>query len=136
MPSATTAPTPPVIAEVLAGDGLSLAEAARVVPAFRAGRPTHSATLWRWAAKGVRLHDGSVIKLETCRIGGRQMTSRAALGRFIRAQTPPTDMSLGHVCQDSTPTQQNNSAARATAELDRRGIGTARNAGVNLNNSQ
>src|SRR4051812_10995398 len=124
MESATNA-QPAVIAEILAGDGLSLAEAARVVPAFRPGRPTHTATLWRWAAKGVRLHDGSVVKLETCRIGGRQMTSRAALGRFIRAQTPRADMILGPVCEKPSVAYASKSAARDSAELDRRGIGVS-----------
>jgi hypothetical protein len=128
MQSTTDSPSPPIIAEILAGDSLSLAEAARVVPAFRPGRPTHTATLWRWAAKGVRLNDGSVIKLETCRIGGRQMTSRAALGRFIRAQTPQADMAPGTAHEQSTGAYPSKSAARASAELDRLGIRVSRDA--------
>jgi hypothetical protein len=118
----TTTEQPPVIAEVLAGDGLSLAEAARVVPAFRPGKPTHAATVWRWASKGVRLDNGTVVKLETCRIGGRQMTSRAALGRFIKAQTPPADMDMGPMPAQTTPAKRNRRAKRASEELDRIGI--------------
>src|SRR5690348_1694058 len=93
--NSTVTEHPQVIDEVLAGDALSLAEAARLVPAFRPGKPTHAATIWRWAARGVRLPYGTVLKLETCRCGGRQMTSRAALGRFIAAQTPPADTDPG-----------------------------------------
>ena len=122
MQIATNTQSPPVIAEVLAGDGLSLAEAARVVPSFRPGRPTHAATIWRWATKGVRLQDGSLVRLETCRIGGRQMTSRAALGRFIRAQTPLADTEPGPMRARLTPAQQNAQATQASDELDRLGI--------------
>src|SRR5207248_1081375 len=110
MKSATNSP---VIAEILAGDGLSLAEAARVVPAFRSGKPTHTATLWRWAAKGVRLRDGTVVRLETCRIGGRQMTSRAALGRFIAAQTWPCSLPT-----EPPRARQSETAKAASEELN------------------
>ncbi len=120
--SSTTTEPPQVIAEVLAGDGLSLAEAARVVPAFRPGKPTHAATLWRWAAKGVRLDNGTIVRLETCRIGGRQMTSRAALGRFIAAQTPPADTDPKPIPAPTTPAKRNRLATRASEELNRLGI--------------
>ena len=111
-----------VIKEVLGGDGLSLADAAGLVPAFRPGRPTNAATVWRWAAKGVRLPDGTRIKLETCRIGGRQMTSRAALGRFIAAQTPPADTESVPTPAAATPARRGRLAARASEELDRIGV--------------
>jgi hypothetical protein len=122
MSSTTTTEPPQVIAEVLAGDGLSLAEAARVVPSFRPGKPTHGATVWRWAAKGVRLPNGQLVKLETCRIGGRQMTSRAALGRFIEAQTPPADTDPGPTPVPPTPAKRKQAATRASEELNRIGI--------------
>lgn len=111
-----------VIDEILAGDGISLAQAARLVPAFRPGRPTNPATVWRWAAKGVRLSNNTVIKLETCRIGGRQMTSRAALGRFIAAQTMPADVEPGPTPAATTPAKRNRQATRASEELDRIGV--------------
>src|SRR4051794_36589091 len=66
----TPSDPPQVMDEVLAGDALSLAEAARLVPAFRPGKSTHAATIWRWATKGVRLFGGIVVRLETCRCGG------------------------------------------------------------------
>jgi hypothetical protein len=122
MLSATNPEPPQVIAEVLAGDGMSMAEAARLVPAFRPGRPTNAATIWRWSARGVRLPNGLVVKLETCRCGGRQMTSHAALGRFIRAQTPSADADPGPVQVRPTPAQRNRLAQRASEELDRIGI--------------
>jgi hypothetical protein len=111
-----------VIDEVLAGDALSLAEAARLVPAYRAGKPTHAATVWRWAAKGIRLRDGQLVRLETCRIGGRQMTSRGALSRFISAQTPSTDTDPRRMPAPPTQAKLNRVATRASKELDRIGI--------------
>jgi hypothetical protein len=78
--------------------------------------------VWRWAVKGVRLHDGTVIKLETCRLGGRQMTSRAALGRFIAAQTPLADTDPGPMPAQPSPARRNKMSQRASEELDRLGI--------------
>jgi len=120
--NSTVTEQPQVIAEVLAGDGFSLAEAARVVPAFRAGKPTHPATVWRWAAKGIRLPGGQLVKLEMCRIGGRQLTSRAALARFMGALTPPTDTDPEPASAPSTPAKRTRLATRVSEELDRLGI--------------
>jgi hypothetical protein len=111
-----------VITEVLAGDALSLAAAAKLLPSYRHGKPTNPATLWRWASKGVRLHDGTVVRLETCRCGGRQMTSRAALARFIEAQTPRQDQDPTPVPAPRTPTQKRRTAEHAARELDRIGL--------------
>jgi hypothetical protein len=117
-----TTEQPQIIAEVLAGEGISLAEAAHLVPSFRPGRPTNAATVWRWSARGVRLHNGLVVKLETCRIGGRQMTSRAALGRFIAAQTLLFDVEPGPTPAPPTPARRSRLARRASEELERLGI--------------
>lgn len=57
---------------------LSLTDAARRLPHRRAGRPTHVATLFRWAKRGVR-----GVRLETVRIGGCVCTSSEAITRFI-----------------------------------------------------
>jgi Protein of unknown function (DUF1580) len=75
-------------AEILAGAGLSMAEAAAKIPSFRAGRPTAPTTIARWAADGVRLPDGRTLRLESTRIGGRVVTTVPALIRFITAQEP------------------------------------------------
>jgi hypothetical protein len=44
--------------------------------------------LWRWITEGVRLPDGSRVRLEAARLGGRWLTSEPALRRFLAAQTP------------------------------------------------
>jgi|SRR5579872_4785184 len=79
-------PIAPVITEVLAGDALTLAAAARTLPPHR-GNCTSPRTLWRWHMKGVRTGDRHV-HLEMARVGTMWCTSRAALARFLMALTP------------------------------------------------
>src|SRR4051794_23630272 len=67
---------------------LTLAQAAKLVPSYRAGRATHVSRLVRWIVNGVRAVDGRIIKLEAMRLGGQWVTSAAALHRFAEAMTP------------------------------------------------
>jgi hypothetical protein len=76
----------PVITEVLAGDALTLAAAARMLPPHR-GKCTSPRTLWRWHMKGVRTGERRV-HLEMARVGTMWCTSNAALARFLTALTP------------------------------------------------
>ncbi len=73
-----------LFAEIAAGDGLSLAQAARRLPG-RGGKGTAPTTLFRWAASGVRAPDGRLVKLEACRIGRRMVTTAGAVARFLSA---------------------------------------------------
>ena len=59
---------------------LTLAAAAKLLP-----DPPHPSALWRWARRGLRARDGSLIRLEHFRIGGRIYTTEAALEAFGRA---------------------------------------------------
>jgi hypothetical protein len=61
---------------------LTLAQAARLRPPGRRGRPTHVSTIYRWIARGVRGH-----KLQAIRLGGALFTSREALQRFAEQLT-------------------------------------------------
>jgi hypothetical protein len=61
-------------------DVMPLAQAARALPPLRSGRPVNPATLWRWAAHGLR-----GVRLEIVRIGGTACTSRQALRQFLAA---------------------------------------------------
>lgn len=45
----------------------------------------HHSTLRRWATRGVRAEDGTVVVLETVTIAGRRHTSVEAYKRFIAA---------------------------------------------------
>ncbi|MEM6468257.1 MAG: DUF1580 domain-containing protein [Planctomycetota bacterium] len=61
--------------DLLTEDLLSLAQATREIPT----RPNVS-TVWRWAKRGIR-----GVRLETVKVGGKQMTSVQALTRFLQA---------------------------------------------------
>jgi hypothetical protein len=90
---------------------LPLHDVAGLVPPGR-GRRTHVSTVHRWVQRGV-----GGVRLEAIRVGGRWLSSREALGRFVAALTARTT-----VPQDEAATR------RATPELveeelDRLGIG-------------
>jgi len=74
---------------------LTFAQAARLVPRRRGGRPCAVSTVWRWALKGLRGPDGKRVYLEYVRVGGMAMTTRQALERFFRRLTateqPPNE---------------------------------------------
>jgi hypothetical protein len=65
----------------------SYAEAARRLPALRAGRAVSPATVWRWTRRGVRARSGATVRLEAIRVGGTCCTSDEGLARFFRALT-------------------------------------------------
>jgi hypothetical protein len=116
--SATTTPLPDIRAEITAGQGISLPQAARLLPSYRAGRPGSPCTIWRWITSGIRLPDGSTLWLEGARLAGRWLTSRAALTRFVARQTP--DLAAGAPPAQRTPGRRERAAA--AAELERVGI--------------
>jgi len=61
---------------------LTMAQAARLRPLGRGGRPTHPSTIYRWISRGVR-----GFRLEGIRLGGTLYTSREALQRFAEKLT-------------------------------------------------
>ena len=50
------------------------------------GHRPHIATVWRWVQRGCR-----GVKLETALVGGRRITSREAIHRFVEATTAAAD---------------------------------------------
>lgn len=50
---------------------------------------THYGTPTRHATRGARLANGTVVRLEAIRVGGKLLTSRAAVLRFFAAQNQP-----------------------------------------------
>jgi hypothetical protein len=74
--------------EVAGGQGISLAQAAALIPPARAGRPVSPSCVFRWIRDGVKTPSGERVHLEAARLGGRLITSRAALERFMDAQSP------------------------------------------------
>lgn len=62
-------------------------EAVTRLPRVRDGRKMHVATLYRWAKTGKSCPDGSVVRLETIKIGSSTCTSLEALQRFFERLT-------------------------------------------------
>lgn len=83
------------------------------VPKRLKSRP-HVATAWRWVYRGCR-----GIKLETVCIGGRRMTSREALQRFIERTTAAAD---GEPIPTRTTRERERAIAAAERELAEAGI--------------
>jgi hypothetical protein len=92
-PENTEAPmlTQELRAEIEAGQGESLTRAARRFPPARLGRPVTLSCLVRWITRGVKGPEGQRVKLEAARLAGRWITTAAACGRFVEAQTPRMD---------------------------------------------
>lgn len=82
---------PQVLAEIQTGDGLSLSAAGRLFPGHRANGTVDPSTVFRWLTKGMRTADGLVVKLEAVRVGGRWLTSRGAVSRFVATLTAAAD---------------------------------------------
>jgi Protein of unknown function (DUF1580) len=99
---------------------IGLAAAARRFPAYRGGGTINSTTVWRWIVEGVRLRDGSRLKLEGFRCGGRYLTSEEALARFLDRQNP--DREVADAPPPRTPGQRRRAAERAGETLTRMGI--------------
>lgn len=103
-PISTTAAVQAHMQFNLLGEGpIDLSHAATCFADGR-GRKPHIATLRRWAKTGCR-----GVKLETVYLGGRLMTSRPAIARFLAAIN-------GGIA--ATPTETPSAAERAGQELD------------------
>src|SRR5262245_36421156 len=61
---------------------LYLTDVPKHIPPGKNGRPTHLSTVVRWKDRGVR-----GVRLEAVRLGGRWVTSREALARFVARVT-------------------------------------------------
>jgi Protein of unknown function (DUF1580) len=86
-------------------------EASRLFPGSRQGRPTHVATLYRWAGRGIR-----GVRLEAVRVGGCLYTSREAMQRFAERLTNGTPHS------DAMPPACGKSAAEVDEKLRELGM--------------
>jgi hypothetical protein len=111
-----------VLDELLQGDGISFAQAARLFPAGRSGKPTNPATCWRWHTQGVRLADGRKVYLEAARVGCKRMTTRAAVKRFLAAQQgQPADQPQGGDAA-RRPSDRGKAVEQARADLRKLGV--------------
>jgi hypothetical protein len=79
-----------LLEEIQNGEAEPLARAARRIPSARLGRPVTLSCLVRWISRGVLGPDGQRVYLEAARLGGKWITTPAALSRFVERQTPAT----------------------------------------------
>jgi hypothetical protein len=112
-----------------AGDGLpdltretllSLAQAARRFPPYRANRPVNPSTIWRWCRQGVKVPGVGVVKLECVRLSGRWLTSEEAISRFVARQTPAVE--AAPMPRPRTERQVRSASQQAARELEKVGI--------------
>jgi hypothetical protein len=114
--------------EVMAGGGLSLAAAARLLPASPSGRTPSPNTLARWASRGARRPDGGRVLLETARVGGRTVTTRQAMLRFLASlnttgpANAPSAPSPGSPVLRRACAHRHDALEQAQVELARRGV--------------
>jgi hypothetical protein len=100
---------------------ITLAAAARMFPPTRQGRPISLSAVFRWIADGIKGPDGKRIRLEAARVGGRWLTSVAALERFAKAQTPQFGAEETKT-KIRTPGQRQRASEAAAKELEKAGI--------------
>jgi len=113
--------TQQLLDEVTAGEGLTLSRLAKHCPAARRnGRPVSLPTLLRWVLEGSPGPDGQRIKLEAVRMAGRWISSRAALQRWIAAQSPQTEGEP--VPAPRSPGKRQRSSDRAGKQLTEHGV--------------
>jgi hypothetical protein len=100
---------------------ITLAAAARLFPPTRQGRPISLSAIFRWISDGIKGPDGKRIRLEATRVGGRWLTSVAALERFALAQTPQFG-GTETTTRIRTPGQRQRASEAAALELENDGI--------------
>ncbi len=121
------ADSPAVVAETVAGDVLSLAQAAKLCPPNPNRGPVAPQTLSRWIHHGVTGPNGTRVHLEACRWGCRWMTSRAALRRFLAALSGATAQPSTQTAESrkpatvARPSKRKEQVNAAVAELEKRG---------------
>ena len=109
--SQTSTIEPSVISEIQSGSGLSLAAVGRTLPGHRGNSSIDPATVFRWMKSGTRAANGAVVRLEAVRVGGRWVTSREAVARFIAASTTASSTD----CPAPSPRPSGNATQRAAA---------------------
>lgn len=115
MAEVVSEPLAQVLAEVQAGDGLSPAAAGRLFPGHRGGKSVDPSTVFRWITGGTAAPDGRRVKLEAVRVGGRWITSRGAVARFVAALTAAADPAAPNPGAPVTRTPADRSHATAKA---------------------
>jgi hypothetical protein len=102
------------VIDPLTEDVLSLADAAKTLPARRGGKRPNISCLYRWTARGCR-----GVVLESIQIGATRCTSSQALARFFERLTAA---SKGEAPPVRTTAARQRAMAQAEAELAAAGL--------------
>ena len=98
---------------------ISLTDVAGHVPPRFPGKKTHLSTILRWILTGIKSPDGSRVRLEAVRLGGKWVTTRPAVQRFVEKLTPALDR--GRPSGRSSAARQR-ATDRAESALSKAGI--------------
>ena len=97
---------------------LSLTQAAKTLPARRAGKRPHTSCVYRWTKGGCK-----GVVLESIQVGGTRCTSREALARFFERLTYANGPNAD---RPETPRRRvrrrQREVSAAVAELEREGL--------------
>ena len=97
---------------------IGLGEAARALGnTGRGGKAVHPATLTRWIQTGVRLPDGTRLRLRALRAGAKWATRPDWLAEFLEATTA-AHLPAEPAPPPRSPAARRRSSAAAAAELD------------------
>jgi hypothetical protein len=109
-----------ILHEIVSGEGLNLAQAAAIIPHHRGDRgQADRSCIHRWAKSGARSQSGEIIRLETALVGGRILTTKAALLRFLERLNDAPDAVDTPPSRPNTP--QRDSVDRAISRLIKAG---------------
>jgi hypothetical protein len=97
---------------LLEQDGLTLTEAAKLLPGRIPGKRIYVNSVWRWCMKGL----GNGIRLKSVLVGGQRLTTRKWLQEFIEARRTEAEPK-GIIPRLRTPAQRQRDSERAMEEL-------------------
>jgi hypothetical protein len=98
---------------LLEKEGLTMAEAAALLPGRKAGKRLYVNTVWRWCMKGLR----NGVRLRSVLIGGQRLTTRRWLREFIQAMSESHEPGGSSPPVTRTPRQRQSASERAAEEL-------------------
>ncbi len=101
---------------------LTFAEAARLLPRRRAGRPVHPSTVSRWRSPGIRRRDGSSITLRCVGLPSGWMTTLEWIREFVEQITAEKSGQPAPAPALRTTAGRRRAIERANRELDAIGI--------------
>ncbi len=107
-------PSLALVERIVAEKPIGVMQASRLLGTFGLGKPCNPGTVARWIMAGVKMPDGSVLKLEAIRAGSRLMTSKPAVLRFLsRQQGTPTPTGTTPAPRSPAARQRDSEAAAA-----------------------